>query len=318
MLDFVLGLYVAGLAVRGWLRGFIRELMDLVGLIIGAFIAFRLSGPVGGFLTDRFGVSPEWGRIGAGIVLFVLFGVGMALVAGVLSKVTRLPGLTLANRILGSGVAAAWGIVLVLVLVTIANVLPLPASFDRALEESTVAQAVAGPNAFPRRVVEPLVADHAMTALAALERITGQRRLVPAEGEEILTEAVGADSIEPHPRAVELALDRINADRLTADSDPMVESTGLARLAQARAEQLYQDGLVARRTDADVLAATRSGGLLLGEAAEGVALAATDRAAHAGIVEAADTALARSGFDRVGVGVAQGPLGILIVEIYGG
>src|SRR5690606_4478417 len=113
MLDFILGLYIAALAVRGWLRGFVRELMDLIGLIVGAVVAFRLSEPFGGFLTDRFVVSPEWGRIGAGIVLFVLCGVSMTIIAHFLSKVARLSGLTLANRLLGSLVAGACGAVLV-------------------------------------------------------------------------------------------------------------------------------------------------------------------------------------------------------------
>src|SRR5665811_1779639 len=105
MLDFLLGIGLAALAVRGWLRGFVRELLDLVGLVVGAAIAFRLSGPMGGFLSDRFGASPEWGRIGAGIALFILFGASMTVLAHFLSKVTRLPGLTLINRVLGAGVA---------------------------------------------------------------------------------------------------------------------------------------------------------------------------------------------------------------------
>ena len=30
MLDFILGLFLAALAVRGWMRGFMREILDLV------------------------------------------------------------------------------------------------------------------------------------------------------------------------------------------------------------------------------------------------------------------------------------------------
>jgi hypothetical protein len=45
VIDFLLGLYLAGLAVRGWLRGFVKELLDLVGLIVGLVVAFRVSAP---------------------------------------------------------------------------------------------------------------------------------------------------------------------------------------------------------------------------------------------------------------------------------
>jgi hypothetical protein len=43
MFDFVLGIGLAGLAVRGWLRGFVREVLDLVSLVLGIFVALLLS-----------------------------------------------------------------------------------------------------------------------------------------------------------------------------------------------------------------------------------------------------------------------------------
>jgi uncharacterized membrane protein required for colicin V production len=317
MLDFILGLYLAGLAVRGWLRGFIRELMDLVALIVGAAVAFRLSGPVGGFMSDRFGVSVEAGRIGAGIALFLLFSIGMGILAHFLAKLTRLPGLTLVNRILGSAVAVGWAVVLILVVASIVDVLPVPASVDRAVAESTVAQAVAGPDALPRRLLEPIVGDNALAALAVIEQLTGGRRLVPAEGERIDTEAADPDRVSPDPGAVAFVADRINADRLSAGADPLTWSETLATIARTRAVQMSRRGFIERRPDADVLDATREQGLRLVEAAEMAALASSERAAHAGIAAAPDTALADPGFDRVGAAVVRGPLGVMVVEVYG-
>jgi uncharacterized membrane protein required for colicin V production len=317
MLDFILGLYLAGLAVRGWLRGFIRELMDLVALIVGAAVAFRLSGPVGGFMSDRFGASAEAGRIGAGIALFLLFSIGMGILAHFLAKLTRLPGLTLVNRILGSAVAVGWAVVLILVVVSIVDVLPVPASVDRAVSESTVAQAVAGPDALPRRLLEPIVGDNALAALAVIERLTGGRRLVPAEGERIDTEAADPDRVSVDPDAVAFVADRINADRLAAGADPLTWSETLATIARTRAVQMSRRGFIERRLDADVLDATREQGLRLVAAAEMAALASSERAAHAGIAAAPDTALSDPGFDRVGAAVVRGPLGVMVVEVYG-
>jgi membrane protein required for colicin V production len=317
MLDFILGLYIAGLAVRGWLRGFVRELMDLVGLIVGVAVAFRLSAPVGGFLTDRFGVSPEWGRIGAGIVLFILFGLGMSVLAHYLAKVARLPGLSLANRVFGSAVAAAWGILLVLVIVAVVSVLPVPDGVDAAIAESSVAHAIAGPDALPRRIVEPIIGDQAVTALATIERLTGGRRVVPAEGERIEMEEVDPDTVAVVPGSVAFVFDRINADRLDAGADPLVQSDALAEIARARGLEMYRAGIVERRTDDQVLAATRTGSLRLVAASEMVALASSDRAAHAGIAEAPTTSLTNPDFDRAGVAVIRGPLGTMVVEVYG-
>jgi len=318
MLDFILGLYIAALAVRGWLRGFVRELMDLIGLVVGAIVAFRLSEPFGGFLTDRFGVSPEWGRIGAGIALFLLFGVSMSILAHFFSKIARLPGLTLANRLLGSLVAGAWGVVLVLVVVTVVGVLPFPRAVHQAIAESTVAQAVAGPSALPRRLLEPLVGDRTMTALATIQELTGGRRIVPAEGERVETRPVEREEIVVERDRVDFIADRINADRLAAGVDPLARSDALDTLAEQRAVAMYRQGFVARRRDERVLEDTRQTPLRLDVAAEMAALAATDRAAQAAIAQADDTALAGRAFDRVGVAVVSGPLGTLVVEVYGG
>ena len=317
MLDFVLGLYLAGLAVRGWLRGFVRELMDLVGLVVGAAIAFRLSGPVGGFLSDRFGTGPEVARIGAGIVLFLLFGVAASIAAHYLSKMMDLPGLTLINRVLGTGVGVAWGVLLVVVVTSIVAVLPVPEAVDDAIEESVVVETVAGPESIPRRFLDPLVADEAMSALAAIERIVGGRRIVPAAGERVETRPVARGELTVEADATGFVADRVNADRLEAGVDPLSWSDGLRAVARRRALHMYRNGFVSRRGEQAVMEATERQGLRLQRAGEMVALASSERAAHVAIVEAPDEVLTDPGFNRFGVAVVSGPLGVLVVEVFG-
>jgi hypothetical protein len=80
---------------------------------------------------------------------------------------------------------------------------------------------------------------------------------------------------------------------------------------------MYRAGYVERRPSPEVLADTREVGLLLSDAAEMVGLAATDRAAHAGVAEAEGTVVVDPRFDRVGVAVVRGPFGVMVVEVYG-
>lgn len=317
MVDFLLGIYLAGLGVRGWLRGFVRELMDLVGLIVGAAVAFRLSAPLGAFVSDRFGVGPEAARIGAGIALFLLFGVSVSVAAHYLSKLMNLPGLSLINRVLGTGVAVAWGVLLVVILVSIVAVLPVPDAVDEAIAGSTVAQNLAGPDSLPRSVIEPLIGDEALSALALIERISGERRIVPDEGERVELGDVSPEAVKVVPGGVALVADRVNGDRLAAGVDSLAWSEALAAVAQRRALAMYRAGFVARRTPPQVLEATAGEGLRLQRAEEMVALAATERASHAAIVEAGESALVDPGFDRVGLAVVEGPVGVMVVEVYG-
>jgi uncharacterized membrane protein required for colicin V production len=317
MLDFVLGAGLAALAVRGWIRGFVRELLDLVGLVVGAIIAFRLSAPLGGFLSDRFGVSPEWGRIGAGITLFILFGLSLAVLAHYLSRVANLPGLNLTNRLLGVGVAMAWGVLLLLVAVTIVDAIHPPAAVKRTVDDSVVVQAVAGPDSLPRRLLTPVISDRATAMLAEIERLSGGRRVVPAQGETIDTQKVDSGRIRADTDSVSFVADRLNADRLEAGVDPLTWSDGLAEIARERAEKMYTSGFVARRTNAVVVADAADRSMYLQAAGEMAALASSDRAAEAGIAEAPDSAVSDHRFDRVGVAVLDGPLGVLVVEVFG-
>ena len=109
----------------------------------------------------------------------------MAVAARYLSKVMNLPGLTMINRVGGAAVALGWGIVILLVVLNLALVLPLPASWDQAIEDSTVAQAIAGPDALPQQAFESVGSSQVLASLTALQSVLGTSRAVP-EGNEII------------------------------------------------------------------------------------------------------------------------------------
>ncbi|MEA1903473.1 MAG: CvpA family protein, partial [Actinomycetota bacterium] len=213
MLDFVLGLFLAAMLVRGWVRGFVREILDLVGLVVGLWIAFRLSAPFGDFLTRSFGVTPEVARVGAGITLFLLFGVAMSIAAHYLSKVMSLPGLNLINRVGGAAVAIGWGVALVLVIINLARVFPLPDTWEAQLNESSVVQAIAGPDAVPQSLFEALAGDNLLVALASIQDIFGTNRAVPAPGELLSIPAAGEDEIRQVRGEAETIIAEINEHR---------------------------------------------------------------------------------------------------------
>ncbi|HUO45679.1 MAG TPA: CvpA family protein [Acidimicrobiia bacterium] len=321
MIDFLLGLYLAGLAVRGWLRGLVRESLDLVGLVLGAAVAFRLSGPVGDFLTDRFGVTSEWARLGAGVVLFVVVGIGLAIVARIVSRILRLPGLNLVNRIGGAAVAAAWGAVLLAVILTVLRALPIP-SVNEAVEDSTVAAIVAGPDSVPGRLIATVGGARVATAMALLDKLAGGRRVV-IEGDEVIElEPVPGEDLSVVPASADELYRMLNDSRLAAGSDPLAWSHELALVAEGHALEMYRDGYLAHVSPSTGVVGdrVRVAGVRLTVVGEAIGLASTTRAAHSALLESPPnraTLTARE-FDRVGIGVIDGPYGKLVVEVTGG
>ena len=317
MLDFVLGLFLAALLVRGWVRGFVREILDLVGLIVGLWIAFKLSAPLGDFITGAFGTAPEVARIASGITLFVLFGATMGVAAHYLSKVMRLPGLNMVNRVGGSAVAIAWGVALLLVIVNVVRVFPIPDSWEDELDESTVVQAIAGPGAFPQEMFERLAGDSALGALATIQGLFGTSRVVPEPSEVVDIPAASPDEIRQVRDEAEDVLKQLNEFRTGVGAGALQPSAALMVLAEGRAAGMYVSGELFRT---DCLTEAAANGVLLVTCIDVVALAGTALGAFEGITESdsAKAALLSTASDRTGISVVEGPTGRLLVIVFAG
>lgn len=315
MLDFILGIGLAALAVRGWLRGFVKEALDLVALIAGVWIAFRLSAPLGDFLTGSFGVTPELARIGAGVLLFFLFGVSLSIGAHFLTKVMKLPGLNMVNRVGGAAVALAWGVVLVLVAVNLFRVTPTPEWLDNAVEESTVIESIAGPDAFPQTWFHRLAGDSVLLALQNLQNLFGASRLVP-QGDEVVEFPPSADDEIRQVRAdAERVLGELNRYRAGEGLGAFQTSAALTILAEETAADSYTEGSLGRTLDCRA-----SAGTSVAVCTDLVALAGNAMGAFDGIVSSADgeSVLSRRDLDRTGISVVDGPLGRLVVIVLAG
>jgi uncharacterized membrane protein required for colicin V production len=321
MIDFLLGAALAGLMVRGWVRGLVRELLDLVGLVLGAAVAFRLSGPIGDFVTDRFGVTSEWARLGAGLLLFAGVGLALSLVARALSRVMELPGLNLANRIGGAAFAAAWGVLLLTIVVAVAGVLPV-GGLDDTLAESRIVGVLTGPESLPSMVLATVAGRPIAEVISALEDLVGGRRVL-VDGDE----RVELEPVEPADYAIdrgsaEEVFGFINEVRLGAGMNPLPWSEELAAVAAAHAEEMYRDGYLSAVSPVTGQAPDRvaAAGIGLASVSENIGLAATTRAVHEEMVGSVPhrARMISGAVDRVGVATVAGPYGIIVVEMFGG
>ncbi len=317
MLDVILGAYLAWLAVRGWVRGLVREALGLVGLLLGTLLAFRLGGVVGDFLSRSFGWPPEVSRIAGGVALFVLLGILLGIGATVLTGIMRLPGLNMLNRIGGSVLAVVWAMSLLVVVVNLARVLPLPESWDEQLDRSVVVEAVAGPDAWPQRVFHRLAGDSVLATLHSIQSIFGSGRVVPREGEVAEFPPPAADEIRQIRREGDSILVELNRRRSGAEVALLAPSDALFDFAEVRAADSYLAGRLARNP---TCVADAEAHILLTQCSEVLALASTSLAALDGILADAEVgAVVMEGrFNRAGVAVVEGPTGRLVLIVLGG
>jgi uncharacterized protein YkwD len=260
--------------------------------------------------------------IGAGIVLFLLFGVTMSIAAHYLTKVMSLPGLNMINRFGGAVVAAAWGVAIVLVVINIVRVLPVPESWHEAIEDSAVAQAIAGPDALPQKVFESLGSDDVLSSLTALQSLFGSARVVP-EGNEVLTipSAPNDETRQVRDEAEELVT-LVNEFRTGEGLGALDVSSAFTGVAEDRARMMYRTGRLSRDNPpgSDVAVALFDAGVRVAVTGENIALASSARAAFDAMLDSPTgvAILTTGSFDRMGIAVVDGPTGRLVIIDFGG
>ena len=178
MLDLVILAFVVLLLVRGWTRGFVREAMDLVGLLVGTILAFRLSPAFGTIVTSVSDVSSQAARLIGGFFVFFLVGVGSAVAARAIERAARLPGLNLVNRAGGAGLAAAWGVFLATLVLTLGVVLPMPPAVADSLEGSAVTRTLTDPGGIAQNVFTGLAGDRLIETMLNLRDVVGTRQVI--------------------------------------------------------------------------------------------------------------------------------------------
>ena len=140
MLDLILGALLVGLAIRGWMRGLVKEIISLTVLVVGTIAAFRLSTPVGRIFANMSGASPDASRYVAGIAIFFGVAIGAAIISRVLHLGIRfLPGVSTLNRAAGAALSLIALTLLVTLAVSAATVVTLPEGMQEQLDDSAVA-----------------------------------------------------------------------------------------------------------------------------------------------------------------------------------
>lgn len=322
MVDFVVGLAFAALAVRGWMRGLVREFFDLVGLLVGAFAGLRFSEPAGEFVADWSGASPGTARVVGGITVFILVGIAASIAAHYASKVARLPGFGLTNRFGGAVFAAGWGWILATVVFSVLALAPLPPNAQAMLDESTLAGTLADPDQPALVTFRALAGDRSLQAALGLDELLGDENIVLQDEETYPLEPAEPDELSRRPHFERTIEDLVNDVRLDAGEARLTRNAALSDLAAEYANRMAIEGRFGH-TDSDggsIGDRADDAGINYRVIGENLALAATVETAHGGLMasEGHRANILSGHFTDVGVGVVEGPLGLYVVQVFSG
>ena len=322
MLDFLLGAIIVALAIRGWWRGLLREAIALVVIALGLILSFRLSTPLGDVVESLAGVSPEMGRLIAGIVVFLAISIGAAIASSVLHKGLRfVPGLPTMNRAAGAGFAVVATLAVATLALSVATVVSPPDIVADQVEGSSFASYLTDPDQVPQKAMGVLSGDRVLEQLLSLRELVGTRRIVSGD-DVVVLEATPVDDVDLDQSAEVDVLDMVNRERASAGEDPLVMSEPLSLLAHAHAEDVYTSGRFTRVSSDGTSFDARlaSADIPVVKADQVMALAVTAEAAQEALFDDAthSAVLVDPVYRRVGIAVAKGPFGVIVVEVLAG
>jgi uncharacterized protein YkwD len=320
MIDLVVAALLLGLVLRGWFRGFVREAIDVGTLILGAVIAFRFASIVGRLVTSTFGVTSDMARIIGGTVLFLGISIGAGVVASMIHRtMRRLPGLTLLNRLGGAGLGAVYALVLATIALTLAAAVSTPEPVASQLRESVAAQRLTGPEGPAQRMLSAAAGDRVISSMVWLQGFVGRWSVESSHDEPIVVPAV-PDSGVTHPSvaAADDVFAALNDERAAAGLAPLAWSDDLALVAVNRAGGVYRSGssdgappVAERLVSVGVVSTMSDEQLVLAASPDGVRRAIMASDGHR-------AALLTEGYREVGIGVVEGPYGLMAVQVYSG
>ena len=102
MIDIILLAILALGVIRGYMRGLVRQLASLVGLVAGLLIARALYAGVGEYLSVQMGTSVGLSQVIAFFLIWIAVPLVLSVVAFLLTKALQIIKLGFLNRLLGA------------------------------------------------------------------------------------------------------------------------------------------------------------------------------------------------------------------------
>lgn len=137
--DIAILVILAGFMLKGLLRGLLRELCSLAGLVVGAYLAFTYHGSLAESLLHSFKWPAQLCVVATFLALFLATVVVFSLLGYLLSRFVKLLFLGGLNRVAGALFGLTQGTLLLVVVLYGLSVGPLPKSFKTAIGASELA-----------------------------------------------------------------------------------------------------------------------------------------------------------------------------------
>lgn len=321
MIDLLLGLALLGALLAGYRRGFIRSAARLAVLAAALWTGYR-AGPAGAGLVESWtGSGPLASRWISSAAIFLVILIGGRLAArrladllGSLHPVDRTAGALLS----GAGFAAVAALLLLL-----ATAVPSPPPWlEGYLAESRAARLVEEQAAAAAPAISRILGDRLLESYINITRYIGEARAVVEGGDRVDFPAADTASLTDRPAAAAALFDLLNMARIENGAGAAAWSEALAEVAGRHGREMYEEGYFSHVSPVSGMVGSRlrAEGIPFRAAGENLALSPTVDTAHEGLLASPShrAAMLDPVFTRVGISAIEGPMGLMVVQVFTG
>jgi uncharacterized protein YkwD len=299
---------------RGWSRGFVLGLMDLLVWIGSILLALQFYQPV----AEQLAALISWSETWAGPLAFLV----LALVAGIIisflgnALLRRLPDRVhsqAANRALGLFPGFVNGLITAAVLAAMLSTLPLPQNVQIAAHDSQLATRLANQTRQVEVALAPVFGG-------AIEQTINLLTVRPESDERVVL-PYRVRNPRARPDLERQMLEWVNRERAMAGLAPLVGDPELTEVARRHSADMFMRGYFSHLTPEgrDPFDRMRSAGVSFITAGENLAHAPTLTLAHNGLMNSPGhrANIMRREFGRVGIGIMDGGMrGLMITQSF--
>ncbi len=312
LIDIVVLLLVAIGAARGVTQGFARTAIDLLGLLLGIPVAFRIGGAAGDLLLSGF--APVYGRTLGSVALLAVLGA----LASRFAANSFGPPIDAVDQAGGAMLGLLRGGAFATMAVIIVSGVAGSVGSAGYTDGSAFGDFVTDPDSWPLSTFTAATGDTQLAqAVAFNHEFPGGPVL--SEGFQVLPATAPSDLERASEAGVDITL-LVNKARIENGLPTLTWSSALTEVAIRYATEMATEGFFSHNSPrtGDVGNRLDTAGISFRLAGENLAWGPTVDRIHNGLMNSPTHRqnILNGRFRNVGVGVVRGPLGLMVVQVF--
>ena len=319
-LDIFIYIFIIYLLYFGWKKGGVLLIYYLFIFLISIYLSFSYSFEIGIYISSWLNSNQQTSQIFGGVIIFIsILTVGSFFQTLIFRENTKKD---FGSKLLGSLTSIILSNIVLAFFFTLLSLISLPKYLSENINESNLVSFYLDADGVPQQTLEVITGTDLLKITSRIKELTGSTsisledtgclEIPPTENIKVISKSNEVDEL----------FNLVNIERINANLDPLEFSQTLSDIADKYAQNMYLNGFWCHKdpnngyliTDR-LLEVGYPPPKLIGE---NLAMSSTIYSGHLSLMNSIShkQTILDNEFNRIGIGIVSGPIGLIIVQIF--